>query len=80
MHTLLEKGDGDSRLLVPTTSSEGIALLVDKEDVDEIFEEADKFDDDVDIDNAIEVDTQGWVNVRMLSHFDDWTFGASKQL
>ena len=60
VHPLLDKGEGDSRLLVPTTSNEGTALQPGEEDVDEILDNADKFDEDVDIDTAIEDDTYCW--------------------
>lgn len=59
MQPLLERGEGDNWLLVPTISNEGTALLVKKDYVDEILEDADKFDEDVDIDTAIEDDTYG---------------------
>ena len=45
---LLEKGDGESWVPTPTTSNGWVVLDVEGDD--------DKFDDDVDIDNAIEDD------------------------
>ena len=51
---LLENGDGDSWLLLPTTSNEGTSLWAEDEDMDDTLDEADKLDEDVDIDNAIE--------------------------
>ena len=49
------------------------------EDVDEILEDADKFDEDVDMDMAIEEDTNGGLYTLLLLLFDI-CFGASKQL
>ena len=48
---LLENGDGDSWLLLPTISNEGTS---EDDDIDDTLDEADMLDDDVDIDNAIE--------------------------
>ena len=54
---LLENGEGDNWLLLPTTSNEGTSLLAEDEDKDDILDDADKFEEDVDIDMAIEDET-----------------------
>ena len=51
---LLDNGEGESRVLVPTISNGGYAFFADREDADEILEVTDKFEEDVDIDMAME--------------------------
>ena len=51
---LLDNGEGESRVLVPTISNAGYAFVADRDDADEILEVTDKFDEDVDIEMAIE--------------------------
>ena len=51
---LLDKGEGESRVLVPTISNGGYAFFADRDDADEIREVTDKFDEDVDIEMAME--------------------------
>ena len=51
---LLDNGEGESRVLVPTISNGGYAFFADREDADEILEVTDKFEEDVDIDIAME--------------------------
>ena len=60
---LLDKGEGESRVLVPTISNGGYAFFPDRDDADEILEVTDKFDEDVDIEMAIEEAAQDWLNV-----------------
>ena len=48
VHPPLEKGEMESWVLVPTTSRDGTALYVEEKD--------DRFDEDVDIEKAIEDD------------------------
>ena len=54
---LLENGEGDNWLLLPTISNEGTSLLAEDEDMDDILDDADKLEEDVDIDTAMEDDT-----------------------
>ena len=66
---LLDKGEGESRVLVPTISNGGCAFFPDRDDADEILEVTDKFDEDVDIEIAIEDAVQDWLNVVDESFF-----------
>ena len=66
---LLDKGEGESRVLVPTISNGGYAFFPDRDDADEILEVTDKFDEDVDIEMAIEDAAQDWLNAIDESFF-----------
>ena len=66
---LLDNGEGESRVLVPTISNGGYAFFADREDADEILEVTDKFDEDVDIEIAIEDAAQDWLNAVDESFF-----------
>ena len=66
---LLDKGEGESRVLVPTISNGGYAFFPDRDDADEILEVTDKFDEDVDIEMAMDDAAQERLNAVEESFF-----------